>query len=141
MYVAIRVGDDVPAAFALSTTQRTRLGEVDIDLAKASPIKPASPFGRQSFIRRPNRRRRAKRSSPFDDADSRFVEFVGSAHHGDAGIGSRVVGVASASISFEREEFGSPLEHDITPDVLSVKKFQINCDDPIGRRLSVRAGR
>src|SRR5688572_5491926 len=35
------------------------------------------------------------------------------------------------------EEFGSPLEHEyLAPDVLSIKKFQINCDDPIGRRLS-----
>ncbi len=36
MYVAIRVGDDVPAAFALSTTRAIRnWSEADIDLAKA----------------------------------------------------------------------------------------------------------
>ena len=36
MYVAIRVGDDVPAAFALSTTKEIRhWNESDIALAKA----------------------------------------------------------------------------------------------------------
>ena len=36
MYVAIRVGDDVPAAFALSTTKQVRQwSEADIALAKA----------------------------------------------------------------------------------------------------------
>src|SRR5678816_3390552 len=36
MYVAIRVGDDVPAAFALSTTKQVRQwSETDIALAKA----------------------------------------------------------------------------------------------------------
>ena len=116
MYVAIRVGDDVPAAFALSTTQRTRRwSDVDIDLAKAIADQTGIAIRQAELYRRPNRRRRGEAFTPFDDADSRFVEFVGSAHHGDAGIGSRVVGVASALFLSNSEEFGSPLEHSISP--------------------------
>jgi len=54
MYVAIRVGDEVTAAFALSTTRELRnWSESDIALAKAIADQRGSPFDRRIFIRKP----------------------------------------------------------------------------------------
>ena len=139
MYVAIRVGDDVPAAFALSTTKQVRRwSEADIDLAKAIADqtgiairqaelyqKAESTSTREALVNRLTMLIRASLSLP-------EVLSTATRELGRSLSASRVHLFLSNS-----EEFGSPLEHEyLAPDVASIKQFQINYDDPIGRRLS-----
>src|SRR6185436_17195265 len=139
MYVAIRVGDDVPAAFALSTTKHARQWtEADIDLAKAVADqtgiairqaelyqKAESTSTREALVNRLTMLIRASLSLP-------EVLSTATRELGRSLSASRVHLFLSNS-----EEFGSPLEHEyLAPDVGSIKQFQINYDDPIGRRLS-----
>jgi PAS domain S-box-containing protein len=139
MYVAIRVGDDVPAAFALSTTKQIRRwSETDIDLAKAIADqtgiairqaelyqKAESSSTREALVNRLTMLIRASLSLP-------EVLSTATRELGRSLSASRVHLFLSNS-----EEFGSPLEHEyLAPDVGSIRQFQINYDDPIGRRLS-----
>ncbi|HEX3185830.1 MAG TPA: PAS domain S-box protein [Pyrinomonadaceae bacterium] len=139
MYVAIRVGDDVPAAFALSTTKQVRRwSEADIDLAKAIADqtgiairqaelyqKAESTSTREALVNRLTMLIRASLSLP-------EVLRTATRELGRSLSASRVHLFLSNS-----DEFGSPLEHEyLAPDVASIKQFQINYDDPIGRRLS-----
>jgi PAS domain S-box-containing protein len=139
MYVAIRVGDDVPAAFALSTTKQVRRwSEADVDLAKAIADqtgiairqaelyqKAESTSTREALVNRLTMLIRASLSLP-------EVLSTATRELGRSLSASRVHLFLSNS-----EEFGSPLEHEyLAPDVASIKQFQINYDDPIGRRLS-----
>jgi len=139
MYVAIRVGDDVPAAFALSTTKQIRRwSEADIDLAKAIADqtgiairqaelyqKAESTSTREALVNRLTMLIRASLSLP-------EVLSTATRELGRALSASRVHLFLSNS-----EEFGSPLEHEyLAPETASIKQFQINYDDPIGRRLS-----
>ena len=139
MYVAIRVGDDVPAAFALSTTnQFRRWNEADIDLAKAVADqtgiairqaelyqKAESTSTREALVNRLTMLIRASLSLP-------EVLSTATRELGRALSASRVHVFLSNS-----EDFGSPLEHEyLAPNVASIKQFQIDYDDPIGRRLS-----
>jgi PAS domain S-box-containing protein len=139
MYVAIRVGDDVPAAFALSTTKQfRRWSEVDIDLAKAIADqtgiairqaelyqKAESTSTREALVNRLTMLIRASLSLP-------EVLSTATRELGRALSASRVHLFLSNS-----EEFGSPFEHEyLAPEVESIRQFQINYDDPIGRRLS-----
>ena len=139
MYVAIRVGDDVPAAFALSTTKNTRRWtEAEIDLAKAIADqtgiairqaelyqKAESTSTREALVNRLTMQIRASLSLP-------EVLSTATRELGRALSASRVHLFLSNS-----EEFGSPLEDEyIAADVGSIRQFQINYDDPIGRRLS-----
>ena len=104
MYVAIRVGDDVPAAFALSTTQQhRRWSEVDIDLAKAIADQTGIAIRQAELYQKAeSTSTREALVNRLTMADSRLVEFAGSSQHGDPGIGSRVVGVASSSLSLQQ---------------------------------------
>ena len=139
MYVAIRVGEDVPAAFALSTTKQIRRwSEADVDLAKAVADqtgiairqaelyqKAESTSTREALVNRLTMLIRASLSLP-------EVLSTATRELGRALSASRVHLFLSNS-----EEFGSPLENEyVAPDVASIKQFQINYDDPIGRRLS-----
>ena len=139
MYVAIRVGDDVPAAFALSTTNQVRRwSDVDIDLAKAIADqtgiairqaelyqKAESTSTREALVNRLTMLIRASLSLP-------EVLSTATRELGRALSASRVHLFLSNT-----EEFGSPLEHEyLASGVASIKPFQINYDDPIGRRLS-----
>ncbi len=139
MYVAIRVGDDVPAAFALSTTQQIRRwSEVDVDLAKAIADqtgiairqaelyqKAESTSAREALVNRLTMLIRASLSLP--EVLSTATRELG-----------RVVSASRVHLFLSNsEEFGSPLENEyLAPDVASIKQFQINYDDPIGKRLS-----
>lgn len=139
MYVAIRVGDDVPAAFALSTTRRVRQwNEADIALAKAVADqtgiairqaqlyqKAESTSTREALVNRLTTAIRASLSLP--EVLSTTTRELGSAL--DA---SRV-----HLFLYNSEEEGSPLEHEyLAPSVKSAKHADVNADDPIGRRLS-----
>ncbi len=139
MYVAIRVGDDVPAAFALSTTKTIRRwSEADIDLAKAIADqtgiairqaelyqKAESTSTREALVNRLTMLIRASLSLP-------EVLSTATRELGRALSASRVHLFLSNS-----EDFGSPLEDEyVAADVASIKQFKIIYDDPIGQRLS-----
>ena len=139
MYVAIRVGEDVPAAFALSTTQHVRRwSEVDIELAKAIADQTGIAIRQAELYQKAEttstREALVNRLTMLIRASLSLPEVLSTATRelGRSLAASRVHLFLSNS-----EEFGSPLEHEyLAPDVTSIKKFQINCDDPIGRRLS-----
>jgi PAS domain S-box-containing protein len=139
MYVAIRVGDDVPAAFALSTTKQVRQwNDADIDLAKAVADqtgiairqaelyqKAESTSTREALVNRLTMLIRASLSLP-------EVLSTATRELGRAISASRV-----HLFLYNSEDVGSPLEHEyLAPGVASIKPFQINYDDPIGRQLA-----
>ena len=138
MYVAIRVGDGVPAAFALSTTRQLRpWSESDITLAKAVAdqtgiaIRQASLYQkaettstREALVNRLTMAIRASLSLP---------EVLSTA--------TRELGLAlSASrvhlFLYNAEELSSPLEHEYLGEgVSSIKHVEVTYNDPIGRHL------
>ena len=138
MYVAIRVGDDVPAAFALSTTKQLRhWTEADIALAKAVADqtgiairqaglyqKAASTSMREALVNRLTMAIRASLSLP---------EVLSTA--------TRELGLAlSASrvhlFLYNDEEVSSPLEHEyLAPGVDSIGHLEVSYDDPVGKYL------
>jgi PAS domain S-box-containing protein len=138
MYVAIRVGDDVPAAFALSTTRQLRpWSESDIALAKAVAdqtgiaIRQASLYQkaettstREALVNRLTMAIRASLSLP---------EVLSTA--------TRELGLAlSASrvhlFLYNAEGLSSPLEHEyLREGVSSIKHVEVTYSDPIGRHL------
>ena len=143
MYVAIRVGDDVPAAFALSTTKHIREWTgADIALAKAVADqtgiamrqaelyqKAESTSIREALVNRLTMAIRASLSLP-------AVLSTATRELGRALSASRV-----HLYLYNSEEVGSPLEHEyLEPDVDSIKPMEIGCDDPLGQRLSTSTG-
>ncbi|HEU4710609.1 MAG TPA: PAS domain S-box protein [Pyrinomonadaceae bacterium] len=139
MYVAIRVGDDVPAAFALSTTKQIRQwNEADIDLAKAVADQTGIAIRQAELYQKAEssstREALVNRLTMLIRASLSMSEVLSTATRelGRALSASRVHLFLSSS-----EEVGSPLEHEyLAPGVTSIKQFQVNYDDAIGRRLS-----
>lgn len=139
MYVAIRVGDDVPAAFALSTTKTIRRwSEADIDLAKAIADQTGIAIRQAELYQRAEststREALVNRLTMLIRASLSLPEVLSTATRelGRALSASRVHLFLSNS-----EDFGSPLEDEyVAADVASIKQFKINYDDPIGQRLS-----
>src|SRR5689334_7028564 len=139
MYVAIRVGDDVPAAFALSTTSNTReWTEADIAIAKAVAdqtgiaIRQAELYQqaestsiREALVNRLTMAIRASLSLP-------EVLSTATRELGNALSASRV-----HLFLYNSEEVGSPSEHEhLAADVKSIMPMEIGHNDPIGFRLS-----
>ena len=139
MYVAIRVGDDVPAAFALSTTKEIRQwSEADIALAKAvadqtgiairqSQLyqKAESTSIREALVNRLTMAIRASLSLP-------EVLSTATLELGRALSASRV-----QLCLYDSEGVNEPLEYEyLGPGGRTVQNSVINCDDPIGCRLS-----
>src|SRR5689334_2628858 len=139
MYVAIRVGDDVPAAFALSTTKDVReWSEADIALAKAVADqtgiairqaelyqKAESTSTREALVNRLSMAIRASLSLPevLSTATQELAQAL------DA---SRV-----QLCLCNTEGVSEPLEYEyLAPGVRSVKDGVVNCNDPVGCRLS-----
>ena len=137
MYVAIRVGEDVPAAFALSTTKQIRRwSDADIDLAKAIADQTGIAIRQAELYQRADststREALVNRLTMLIRASLSLSEVLSTATRelGRSLSASRVHLFLSNS-----EEFGSPLEHEyLAPGVASLKPF--NYDDAIGRRLS-----
>ncbi len=138
MYVAIRVGDDVPAAFALSTTKQLRQWtDADIDLAKAVADqtgiairqaelyqKAESSSTREALVNRLTMLIRASLSLP--EVLSTATRELG-----------RVLSSSRVHLFLYNSEEGSPFEHEyLAPGVASIRLFGINYDNPVGRRLS-----
>jgi len=139
MYVAIRVGDDVPAAFALSTTKAIRQwSEADIALAKAvadqtgiairqSQLyqKAESTSVREALVNRLTMAIRASLSLP-------EVLSTATLELGRALAASRV-----QLCLYDSEGVNEPLEYEyLGPGGRTVQNSVVNCDDPIGCRLS-----
>ncbi|HKR13704.1 MAG TPA: PAS domain S-box protein [Pyrinomonadaceae bacterium] len=138
MYVAIRVGDDVPAAFALSTTKHLReWNDADIDLAKAVADqtgiairqaelyqKAESSSTREALVNRLTMLIRASLSLP--EVLSTATRELG-----------RSLSSSRVHLFLYNSEEGSPLEHEyLAPGIASIKQCLNNYDDPVGRRLS-----
>jgi len=139
MYVAIRVGDDVPAAFALSTTKQSRQwSEADITLAKTVAdqtgiaIRQAQLYQqaemtsiREALVNRLTMAIRASLSLP--DVISTATRELGRAL-----TASRV-----QFCLYDSEGVNEPLEYVyLAPGVTSVENSVVCCNDPIGCRLS-----
>ncbi len=139
MYVAIRVGDDVPAAFALSTTKQVRQwSDADIALAKAVADqtgiairqaelyqKAESTSTREALVNRLTMAIRASLSLP-------EVLSTATRELGQALSASRV-----QLCLYNTEGVSGPLEYEyLAPGGMTVKNSIVNCDDPIGCRLS-----
>lgn len=139
MYVAIRVGDDVPAAFALSTTRHVRQwSEADFALAKAVADqtgiairqaelyqKAESTSTREALVNRLTMAIRASLSLP--EVLSTATRELGHA-----------LNVSRVQLCLYNAEGASePLEYEYLGDgVESIKSGVVRCDDPIGCRLS-----
>jgi PAS domain S-box-containing protein len=139
MYVAIRVGDDVPAGFALSTTKEVRQwSEADIALAKAVADqtgiairqaqlyqKAESTSIREALVNRLTMAIRASLSLP-------EVLRTATLELGRALSASRV-----QLCLYDNEGGSEPLEYEyLGPGGRTVQNSVIKCDDPIGCRLS-----
>ncbi len=138
MYVAIRVGDDVPAAFALSTTGQIRQwSEADIALAKAVAdqtgiaIRQAQLYQRaestsirESLVNRLTMAIRASLSLP-EVLSTATVE-----------LGRTLSASRVHLFLLDSEGVSAPLEHEyLSPGVRSIK-HDVDYNDPIARRLS-----
>ncbi|HSK63395.1 MAG TPA: PAS domain-containing protein, partial [Pyrinomonadaceae bacterium] len=139
MYVAIREGDDVPAAFALSTTKRLReWSEADIAMAKAV----ADQTG--IAIRQAELYQKAESTSIREALVNRLTMAIRASLSLPAVLGTatrELGGALSASrvhlFLSNSEEGDSPLEHEyLGANVQSIKPMEIGPDDPIGCRLS-----
>jgi PAS domain S-box-containing protein len=139
MYVAIRVGDDVPAAFALSTTKQIReWTAADIALAKAVADQTGIAIRQAELYQKADststREALVNRLTTAIRASLRMPEVLSTA--------TRELGVAlSASrvhlFLYNNDEVSPPLEHEyLAPDVKSIRPLEIGHNDPIGRRLS-----
>jgi PAS domain S-box-containing protein len=139
MYVAIRVGDDVPAAFALSTTKQIReWTAADIALAKAVADQTGIAIRQAELYQKADststREALVNRLTTAIRASLRMPEVLSTA--------TRELGVAlSASrvhlFLYNSDEVGPALEHEyLAPDVKSIRPLEIGHNDPIGRRLS-----
>ncbi len=139
VYVAIRVGDDVPAAFALSTTKEIRQwSDADIALAKTVADqtgiairqaqlyqKAESTSIREALVNRLTMAIRASLSLP-------EVISTATLELGRALSASRV-----QLCLYDSEGIGEPLEYEyLGPGGRTVQNSIIKCDDPIGCRLS-----
>src|SRR6185369_8514989 len=139
VYVAIRVGDDVPAAFALSTTKEIRQwSDADIALAKTVADqtgiairqaqlyqKAESTSIREALVNRLTMAIRASLSLP-------EVISTATLELGRALSASRV-----QLCLYDSEGVNEPVEYEyLGPGARTVQNSVVNCDDPIGCRLS-----
>jgi PAS domain S-box-containing protein len=139
MYVAVNVADDMPAAFALSTTKELRQwSESDIALAKAVADqtgiairqaelyqKAESTSTRESLVNRLTTAIRASLSLP--DVLSTATRELG-----------RALSASRVHLYLHNDDdTGSPFEHEyVSEGVSSIKDLGLTYDDPIGGQLS-----
>jgi PAS domain S-box-containing protein len=140
MYVAIRVGDDVPAAFALSTTKQLReWNDADIALAKAVADQTGIAIRQAELYQKAEstsiREALVNRLTTAIRASLRMPEVLSTATRelGRALSASRVHLFLSTS-----EEMETPLEHEyLAPDVKSMRPMPMGPDNPLGWKLSM----
>jgi PAS domain S-box-containing protein len=139
MYVAIRVGDDVPAAFALSTTREIRhWSEADIALAKAV----ADQTG--IAIRQAELYQKAESTSIREALVNRLTMAIRASLSLGEVLSTATVELGRALAAsrvhlflLDSEGVSAPLEHEFLADgVKSIKHVDVDYDDPIARKLS-----
>jgi PAS domain S-box-containing protein len=138
MYVAIRVGDAIPAAFALSTTRKKReWSTADITLAKAI----ADQTG--IAIRQAQLYQKAEATSTREALVNRLTMAIrASLSLSDVlGTATRELGRALAASRVHLHPYSaddpiSPVQHEyVAPGCASVSRLQVSYDDPIGTHL------
>lgn len=138
MYVAIRVGDEIPAAFALSTTREKRdWSDADITIAKAI----ADQTG--IAIRQSQLYQKAEATSTREALVNRLTMAIrASLSLSDVlGTATRELGRALAASRvhlhlYNPEDPVAPVQHEyVAPDCTSVSNLHINYVDPIGSHL------
>ena len=139
MYVAIRVGDDVPAAFALSTTKHVRQwSEADIALAKAV----ADQTG--IAIRQAELYQKAEATSTREALVNRLTMAIRASLSLGEVLSTATVELGRALTTsrvhlflLDSEGVSPPIEHEyLAPGVRSIKHVDVDYNDPIARRLS-----
>ncbi len=139
MYVAIRVGDDVPAAFALSTTKHVRQwSEADIALAKAV----ADQTG--IAIRQAELYQKAETTSTREALVNRLTMAIRASLSLGEVLSTATVELGRALTTsrvhlflLDSEGVSPPIEYEyLAPGVRSIKHTDIDYNDPIARRLS-----
>jgi PAS domain S-box-containing protein len=139
MYVAIRVGDDVPAAFALSTTRQARhWSEADIALAKAV----ADQTG--IAIRQAELYQKAESTSIREALVNRLTMAIRASLSLGEVLSTATVELGRALAAsrvhlflIDSEGVSAPLEHEFLADgVKSIKHVDVDYDHPIARKLS-----
>src|ERR1044071_947955 len=139
MYVAIRVGDDVPAAFALSTTRHVRQwSEADIALAKAVADQTGIAIRQAELYQKAEstsiREALVNRLTMAIRASLSLGEVLSTA---TVELG-RALGASRVHLFLlDSEDVIAPLEHEYLADgVKSIKHVDVDYDDPIARNLS-----
>ncbi|HYV83218.1 MAG TPA: PAS domain S-box protein [Pyrinomonadaceae bacterium] len=139
MYVAIRVGEDVPAAFALSTTRQVRRwSDADIALAKAV----ADQTG--IAIRQAELYQKAESTSIREALVNRLTMAIRASLSLGEVLSTATVELGRALAAsrvhlflLDSEGLCAPLEHEYLADgVKSIKHVNLDYDDPIARKLS-----
>jgi PAS domain S-box-containing protein len=138
MYVAIRVGDDVPAAFALSTTKQIRnWSESDIDLARAV----ADQTG--IAIRQADLYQKAEATSTRES----LVNHLTTAIRASLSL-SEVLSTSTRELGralsasrvllhlYDTENPISQVEHEyVAPGVASISNYKVSYNSPFGKHL------
>jgi PAS domain S-box-containing protein len=139
MYVAIRVGDDVPAAFALSTTRHVRQwSEADIALAKAVADQTGIAIRQAELYQKAEstsiREALVNRLTMAIRASLSLGEVLSTA---TVELG-RALGASRVHLFLlDSEGLSAPLEHEyLAEGVRSIKHVDVDYDDPIARNLS-----
>src|SRR5215217_6135 len=139
MYVAIRVGDDVPAGFALSTTKEVRQwSEADIALAKAV----ADQTG--IAIRQAQLYQKAESTSIREALVNRLTMAIRASLSLGEVLSTATVELGRALAAsrvhlflLDSEGVSAPLEHEyLAEDVKSIKYIDLDYDHSIARKLS-----
>ncbi len=138
MYVAIRVGDDVPAAFVLSTTRAARhWSESDIALARAVADQTGIAIRQAQLYQKAEatstREALANNLSLAIRASLSLSEVLNTATHelGRALAASRV-----RLHLYNSENHVSTAEHEyVAPGCNGIEPIELRYDDPIGRHL------
>ena len=138
MYVAIRVGEEVTAAFALSTTRAIRdWSAADIALATAVADQTGIAIRQADLYQKAEAT--SKREALVNSltmairASLSLPEVLSTA--------TRELGIALAASRvhlhlYDRENPVSPVEHEyLAPGVESIGSMQVSYDDPVGRHL------
>ena len=138
MYVAIRVGDDVPAAFALSTTKQVRQwSEADIALAKAV----ADQTG--IAIRQAELYQKAESTSIREALVNRLTMAIRASLSLGEVLSTATVELGRAIDAsrvhlflIDSEGVSAPIEHEYLATGVRSIKHDVDYNDPIARRLS-----
>ena len=139
MYVAIKVADDFPAAFALSTTKEQRAwNEADIALAKAVADQTGIAIRQAELYQKAEatsiREALVNRLTMAIRASLRLPEVLSTATR-ELGLALDVSRVQLCL--YNTEGFDEALEYEyLAPGIRHIENGVVDCDDPIGCRLS-----